>query len=416
MCKFLFLFSFLFGQQFIDGIAAVVESKIILKSELVQMVNMVSIQKKIPPKSPKFLELQEEVLSSMVDQKILLEMAALDSVFVEEKQVDQSLEQQVQMIISQSGGKKEAEKALGQTIKAFKNDFWYDMQDKLISETYQQQLMNKVYVNKDDILSFFNNYQDSLPILPLQVKLKHLLMKPKTSREKENLIIETLNEIKNKIEKGENFGELAKKYSMDPGTKEKGGELGWVKKGSLVKEFETEAFTIPLGEISKPIKTEFGYHLIKTIERAGDKALVKHILLIPELTKKDREIFFNKALLIKDSSSTLELFEKFIKKYSEDEQTNKLNGNLGWINPETYPIRELGMSIKYLKEGVCSNPVNSEFGFHLLWVEEIKKGGKPTLKNNWFELENMALNEKKSSWHLEWLNTAKENFFIKIYN
>tara|TARA_B110000444_G_scaffold261299_2_gene312444 strand:+ start:5486 stop:6736 length:1251 start_codon:yes stop_codon:yes gene_type:complete len=416
MCRFLFLFSFVFGQQYIDGIAAIVENKVILKSELVQMVNMVSIQKKISPQDPGFLELQKEVLSSMIDQKILLEMAALDSVFVDEKQVDQSLEQQVQMIISQSGGKKEAEKALGQTIKSFKNDFWYDMQDKLVSETYQQQLMNKVSVNKGDILSFFNIYQDSLPILPLQVKLKHLLIKPKASKEKKDLIIKTLNKIKEEIEKGSDFGELAKKHSMDPGTKNKGGELGWVKKGSLVKEFETEAFTIPLGKTSNPIRTEFGYHLIKTIDRAGDKALVKHILLIPELTEKDREQYFNKSLLIKDSSSTITLFEGFIKKYSEDEQTSKLKGDLGWINPETYPVKEIGMSIKYLKKNECSNPINSEFGFHLLWIEEVKKSGKPTLKNNWFELETMALNEKKSNWYSNWLTNAKENFFIKIYN
>ena len=102
-------FSFLFGKelpQYIDGVAAMVEEHIILKSDLAQMVIMAAVQSGIDPSKDQnsFLRLQNSVLQSMVDQKILLEMAEIDSRTVEEKEVDQSLEQQVQMLIAQAGG------------------------------------------------------------------------------------------------------------------------------------------------------------------------------------------------------------------------------------------------------------------------------------------------------------------------
>ena len=177
--------------QTIDGVAAIVENTVLLKSDLVQMINMVAIQQQIDPNtSPDaFIELQESVLQSMVDQKIVLEMAALDSISVEEKEVNQSLEQQIQMLITQSGGEKEAEKMLGQSLRSFRNEFWFDMQDRMISERYQQQLLNNISATRDDIISFHKTYRDSLPILPLRAKIRHLLIKvfPSDSSKKETI-------------------------------------------------------------------------------------------------------------------------------------------------------------------------------------------------------------------------------------
>ena len=122
---YFFLTSFCFGQtepQYIDGVAAVVENHIILKSDLAQMVNMTAIQNRIDPRvNPNaFLELQNSVVQSMIDQKIMLEMAELDSIVVDEKEVNQALEQKIQMLVAQAGGEENAEVALGQPIKDFR--------------------------------------------------------------------------------------------------------------------------------------------------------------------------------------------------------------------------------------------------------------------------------------------------------
>ena len=204
--------------QTIDGVAAIVENSILLKSDLVQMINMMAIQQRLDPKeNPNaFFALQESVLQSMVDQKVVLEMAALDSIIVEEKEVNQSLDQQVQMLIAQSGSEEEAEKMLGQSLRSFRDEFWFDMQDRMISERYQQQLLNGVSTTRDDILGFYETYKDSLPILPLRAKIRQLLIKILPSDSSKVETIKLLNNIRKRIIEGESFDSLAEQYSIDP--------------------------------------------------------------------------------------------------------------------------------------------------------------------------------------------------------
>ena len=121
---FFFLLPFLFSQtnQEIDGVAAIIEEHIVLKSDLAQMVNMSIIQNRLDPEKDieKIKNLKTSVLESMIDQKIILKKAELDSVVVDEKEVDLALDQQIQMLVSQAGGEKKAEEALGQSIKSFR--------------------------------------------------------------------------------------------------------------------------------------------------------------------------------------------------------------------------------------------------------------------------------------------------------
>ena len=403
--------------QSIDGVAAIVEDRIILKSDLIQLVNMSVIQNKLDPLKDmeKIKVLEKSVLESMIDQKIILKKAELDSVIVEENEVDIALDQQIQMLISQAGGEKNAEKTLGQTIKSFRREFWYEMRDRLLSEKYQQQLINSVKVNRSDVLNFYEIYKDSLPILPLKAKVRHCLIKVQPSEEAKQYSILFLDSLKTKIKEGELFSDLAEQYSEDPGSKNKGGELGWVKRGSLVKSFETAAFTSPLNRITKPIESEFGFHLIETLKKKGDKIFVRHILNIPKKTENDNLLFFDFATrLHKDSIKTLDDFIGYTKEYSDDENTKKLGGDLGWIDPNNFSIPEIGLAINYIKVGECSPPVNSTLGYHLIWVEGFKKGGRPNIKDHWFDIENMSLNKKKMDWYQKWLKKSRKDIYVEI--
>jgi len=419
---FFFVFTFLFSQKdvvFVDGVAAIVEDNIVLKSDLNQMLNMMALQQKINPNKDfdKYLKLKDLVLSSMVDQKILLEMAEKDTTIeVSEKEVNQALDQQVNNILLQAGGKKEAEKILGQSIKSFRSEFWFDMKEKIVSEKYQQKALAKIKVSKKDITSFFNVYKDSLPLFPTEAKIRHLLIKPEPNNLVKKEIFNQLKIIKERIVSGEKFEILAKEFSMDPGSQKKGGELGWVKRGSLLKNFEEKTFTIKTNTISDPIETEVGFHILEVFERKGDRAKVRHILIMPQITEDDKERAFNFANTLKDSCLNLDLFKKYVKKYSKDHQTSEIGGNLGWIVPNNYPIKEIGQAINLINKKECSPPINSSFGFHLLWVEQIKQGGKPTLKDHWPKIELMALNNKKMNWYEKWIKEKKNDFYIKIYN
>ena len=423
MKKFLILLSLVlvFAEspvQYIDGVAAVVEDHLILKSDLAQMVNMSAMQSRINPNTnpEKFIKLQDNVLKSMIDQKILLRMAELDSILIDEKEVDKSLEQQVQMLISQSGSEKKTEEALGQSINDFKREFWFDMRDRLVSEKYQQELISTVFVARPDVVSFYDVYKDSLPSVPLKTKVRHILIPIKPSTDSIEKTKKRLLGYKGEILNGALFEDIALKNSIDPGSKKTGGSLGWVSRGSLVKSFEKAAFSAKTGVLVGPIETDFGFHLIETLEKKGEKIKVRHILLTPEITKKDQEKAYNFATsLQKDSIKTLSDFIKNVSLYTNDITTQKIGGDLGWIDPLSYSVPEIGQALKYIDVGVCSPPINSNLGYHLIWIEGVKPGGKANLKDHWVEIENLALNKKKMDYYNKWIDNAKKELFIKVF-
>ena len=419
MFSFFFFFSLVFSQtgQEIDGVAAIIEEHIVLKSDLAQMVNMSIIQNKMDPEKDleKIKKLEQSILESMIDQKIILKRAEIDSVVVEESEVNMALDQQIQMLVSQAGGEKKAEEALGQSIKSFRREFWYDMKDRLVSEKYQQNLISSIKVTRLDVLDFYKTYKDSLPAIPLKAKVRHCLIKTKPSEPSKRASFLFLKDLQEKIEEGQSFSDLAKKHSQDPGSKNNGGSLGWVKRGSLVKRFETAAFTSEINKVTNPVETEFGFHLIETLKKQGDKILVRHILSIPQKTNEDNKKYFNFAKSLKrDSIKTINDFLYFTKKYSEDETTNTVGGSLGWIDPNNYSVPEIGQAIKHVNPGECSPPINSTLGFHLLWIEDLKKGGRPNLEDHWADIETMSLNKKKIDWYQRWLKKARNNIYIEI--
>lgn len=406
-------------EKYIEGVAAIVGDNIILKSDLSQVVSMTALQQRIDPKNnPKrFQTLQYEVLQSLVDQKIILEMAELDSIEVKEKEVDKALNQQIETFVSQAGSEEKAETSLGQSLSSFRREFWYEMRDRLISEQFQYSLLSNIKTNREDVFSFFKTYKDSLPLFPSLVNLNHLLITIKPSKESKNTALKQIKDIRIQILGGEPFESLAQTFSEDPGSKSKGGSLGLVSRGSLVKEFETVAFTLEPGIVSDPVETVFGYHLINVQEKQGDKVKVNHILISPKIKEKDEQRTYDVALSLRDSIFSFEEFKKFADKYSDDEKTKKVGGNIGWINPLNYSISGISFFIQQNNLGLneCSMPVKTDYGYHLLWISAIKPGGKPNLSDHWVDIELMALNQKKMLWYRNWMEEAKKQVYIQIY-
>ena len=256
----------------IDGIAAIVGENIILKSDVSQVVGMTALQRglDISKDSTLFEKLQGDVLGSLIDQKVILEMAKLDSIEVAEKDVERALEQQIETFIMRAGTEKMAETMLGQSLNDFRREYWYDMRDRLITEQYQQQLIMSVNINRENVVNFFTIYKDSLPIFPVTMKIRHLLVRIKPS-EKSRLDAEKkINTVRERILAGESFSALAEIYSADPGSKTNGGSLGYIRRNQMVKDFETIAFTQEINMLSEPIETSFGFHFWKQ-----QKSLVK---------------------------------------------------------------------------------------------------------------------------------------------
>ncbi|MGY8765229.1 MAG: peptidylprolyl isomerase, partial [Nitrospinaceae bacterium] len=140
------------------------------------------------------------------------------------------------------------------------------------------------------------------------------------------------------------------------------------------------------------------------------------ILITPTITEEDESLAYTKISALKDSSKSLADFISTIKNNSMDTKTSKNGGNLGWINPATYPVPEFGLVLGQIEKNVCAGPVRSELGYHLLWVEGVKSGGLANLSLHWTEIEQMALNRKQALWFSNWAQEAKKKVFIHINN
>ena len=410
---------FLYGQSQdmpIDGIAAIVGENIILKSDVSQVVGMTALQRGLDVSKDRALleKIQEDVLNSLIDQKVILEMAKLDSIEVAEKDIESALEQQIEGFIMRAGTEEMAETMLGQSLNDFRREYWYDMRDRLITEQYQQQLIMSININRENVMEFFTSYKDSLPLFPITMKIRHLLIKIKPSKKNKLNAEKKINTIRDRILAGESFSDLAETYSADPGSKNNGGSLGYIRRNQMVKRFETVAFTQEINTISNPVETTFGFHILETTEKSGEKIKVRHILISPEITEEDETNTYNFAMTLLDSSKSLDSFKKLVEKHSDDEPTKKLGGDLGWINPTNSPIPEIAEVLGLLEKDECSRPVKSDHGYHLLWVEAVKPGGSPSLETHWVEIEEITLNHKRMKYFQEWIVDARTNFFIDI--
>ena len=405
------------NQQKVDGVAAVVGDKVVLSSDVNQSLAMAVFQQKLDPNKDGDLiqSIKNNIINTIVNRKVVLIMAELDSVEVDEKEVDRSLQQQIDNIVQQAGSEDAAEKALGQPLRVFKREYWYDVRDMLVTQKYQQTIMSKVGVNRADVERFYKTYKDSIPPFPTTAKIRHLLLNIEPNDVQIQKTTNLLKSIKGKIlSKEKSFEEMALQYSQDPSAKNAGGSLGFVKRGTLVTEFEAVAFNLEPGEISEPVKTQFGYHIIETQEIRGDKINVRHILLTPPITEEDESLAYKKAFTLKDSAKTMEDFLRLVNTYSMDKETKKSGGNLGWINPKTYPIPEFGMVLNQINSNECAGPIRTDLGYHLVWLESLKPGGQANLKQHWTEIESMALNKKQADWYEVWIKESKKNVYISI--
>ena len=416
-CLLVFFCGFLFSQQnvLLDKVAAVVDDKIVLLSDVVLAANALAAQESVNPSlSPKkYNDLLLKASESMIEQLVIIKMAEVDSVTVLEKDVEKALERQIDNIISQSGGKEAAEQVLGKKISDFKRSYRDDMEGKLVAEKYTNQLTMDIKITRPEVESFFSIYKDSIPSFPTEHKVRHILFEIKPSNESikktKNIALSIIKEINN----GMTFENAAKKYSEDPGSKEVGGYLGVVSRGTFVKEFEKAAFTLEINKISEPVQTSFGFHIIEVLNRSGEKVEVRHILIKTKITDEDKEKTYKNSLDIYQKIKTKDNFITSALDYSNDETTKENGGYLGWIDAEYYQVKELASVIKNIESNVCSAPILTNFGYHLLWIDEIKEGGPPNLQSNWTELEGMALNKKKSDWYSNWITEIKTKVYIK---
>ncbi|MCF2444867.1 peptidylprolyl isomerase [Dyadobacter sp. CY345] len=425
ICTFCFsLTSFGQGQSgvMLDKIIARVDNHYILSSELDEMYNSYAANgQKAPEKC--------QILESLIINKMLLAKAEIDSVTVEDKEVDNELDGKMSYMIQRFGSEKNLVEAYGKSVDNLKTELRTQVKEQKIVEKMQRTISGNVKITPSDVRKFFNAIpKDSLPYIPSEVEIGHIVRLGTVTREQKDKLRNQLQELKERAEKGEDFAMLATIYSEDVGSAKNGGDLGFAKRGAMVPEFEGAALGLKPGEMSSIIESQFGFHLIKLIETRGAEYHARHILLRPDYNKGTDvasavRVLDSLRVLIK--SDTLK-FAKAALDNSEDKETAETGGiiqdrntGLGRLTLDASMDPALYFAIDTMKVGDLSVPVSyrTEDGrsaMRILWYKSKSEPHTANLRDDYEKISQIVLSNKRNHALEDWFKKAQGDVFISV--
>jgi peptidyl-prolyl cis-trans isomerase SurA len=276
-----------------------------------------------------------------------------------------------------------------------------------------------IKVTRSEVQDFYNTFKDSIPPVPETFELFEIMRIPALSDEAKNIAYNKIKLILDSLRNGADFSEMAKRNSDDSASAVVGGDLGKVKKGVFVKEFEDAAFLLKQGEISDIVETQFGYHIIKVNEKTGDIIKLQHILVkFPHLESSDFEaINFLKDLKRKVLNNEAS-FKELAFKYSQDVESAKDSGYIGKLNLNSLADTSEAGILKNLNIGEISDPIrlgdNVNYSYNIFFVKDKFQSHIATLETDYQLIENFALNYKETKELNEWLEELKKSIYVEI--
>ena len=313
-------------------------------------------------------DLRCEVLENMLDAKIFLMQARIDSLSVNNDMVQGNLTQRIDWFRTQLGGDEEMEKYFGKPLYKLRQEWQKALEEQSLTEQERMEIANKMpEVTPYDVKQYMDATDpEDLPAVPVKYQLSQICIYP--DREKAAMAVkEKLLSLRERIMNGEKFSTLARIYSEDPGSARRGGELGLASKSIFWPAFSDAAMALRPGTISQIVETPDGFHIIEVIEKKGDMFNARHILIKPQYTAEDRENAFHKLDSLRGKILEDEIpFVMAARFYSEDPATRTNGGQMA--DPATgsayFEIDQLKpadyAAIKDLKVGEISEPVESQ--------------------------------------------------------
>jgi peptidyl-prolyl cis-trans isomerase SurA len=345
--------------------------------------------------------MRREILKRMIQEKVLVAQADAESLQVVRediiKQRDAHLTRLMERYNSPEEFNEELKNIYGIGLTKLKQRLYKQYANEMLKMQLRQKMMRNIKLTKSEVEDFFNRYSDSLPLEPNSVNVSHIMIKVRPNPELETKALSRIKEILDKLAGSESFEDLAKEYSEDPGTRDRGGDLGFFQMGEMDPTFERTAFKLDVGQISKPVRSQFGYHIIKLVERRERTVHAKHILIMVRAGEEDVEKTRNWLDSIGTLCANDSLFTHYAEKYSQDKTSAGSGGNLGWM-PEDELNSEYAETVKNLQEGNISKavyikPTNSA---HIFKVIKRNPERKYSLKEDWNKISQYATNFKLS--------------------
>mgnify|MGYP000979123003 FL=1 len=379
---------------------------------------------------PSDKNLRCEVLERLMEQKLFLAQARLDSLTPNMEMVEQNLNQRMQEVMTKLGGEKATEEYFKKPLYKIKEEWRETLTELSMVNNMQSEVAKKApELTPSDIEKYYKKLpKDSLPIISTQYQYSQIVLYP----EKEAAIMavkERLLEFRERIMRGEKFSTLATMYSQDFASASKGGELGMASKQLYWSQFSDAAMALKPGQVSQIVETPDGFHIIQLIKKEGDMFNARHILLKPMYTTSDKDKAFKtldslRNMILLDSIT----FEQAARRFSQDpksyvngglvadENTGSVYFEIDRLKPEDYAV------LKTLQVGEISAPFESKDNegregnvvYKIVRLDKIIPSHVATFKDDFYILQQMAKNEAINKALDEFIKEKQETTYIKI--
>lgn len=414
------------GGTVAEGIVAVVGDNIILKSEVEGSFEALQAQYRQNGLTLEICDVVEDQLM----EKLLLHHAEVDSVMVDDNEVESNVNRRLEALLGQFGGDiKKLETYYGKSMAEIREEMKPLMRNQLTAQRMQYSITQNVEVTPTEVQEYFETIpKDSIPLINSEVEMAQIVVYPAIDEEEEQYVIEKLTDFKQRILEGRSFATMAILYSEDPGSQKNGGMYEGIKRGQFVKEFEAVAFNLQPGEVSDPFRTVYGYHIVQLIAKRGEELDLRHILIKPKIS----DVNLNEA---KNAMDSIRLkiargdvsFEDAVELYSEDDGTRYNRGML--MNPQTgdtkWDVSSLDRGVFYAIQGVnvggLSEPVlwrddEQKEAFRIIRVVSKTEPHQANMQQDYGRLQAMALQHKQGEEMDRWLREKINHTYIRINN
>ena len=362
-----------------------------------------------------------------------MHQAEIDSVEVSDQEVLLRVEQRTSWLIDQFGSKEKLEEYYNKSYTQIREMLRDNIREGMRVQQMQQKIIGDIKLTPAEVRNYFSKLpKDSIPFVPTQVEVQIIELMPKISEKEIERVKAQLREYADRVNKGEtSFSILARFYSQDPGTAARGGEGGFTGRGELVPEFANVVFNLTdPKKVSKVFETEFGYHIAQLIEKRGDRVNYRHILLRPEVDKKDIDAALARLDSIGDDIRKAKFsFDDAATWLSQDKDTRNNHGLLA--NPQNSTSRfemqqlaslisqDVAKVVEKMQIGEISKAftmINSK-GKEVCAIVKLKNridGHKATITEDYQRLKSMVTAKRSEEKIQKWIVEKQKNTYVRI--
>lgn len=409
-----------------DRIVAVVGNEMILQSEVDEQAMMTRLQY---PEAKNDPFLRSGILETLVNRKIVLTKARLDSIQVNESEIEKKVEERMMFLRSRFRSIEEMEAAFSKSYVVIEKEIKDDIRDQQMIGMLRREKLSGVSVTFDEVEDFYNANRSKLPEVSEAVTISQIVIYPKVTEDAKAKALAVVQDIQQQLKQGADFARLAREYSQDPGSASLGGDLGYSHRGEFVKNFEEVAFGLKEGEISDIVESRFGYHIIQLLDKEKDSVHTRHILITFDRSTLDAPAAQAMLEAIRrDIISGKATFADMARQYSDDPVSAKNGGVIKNIETgETMfavsalrdKLKEVVTALKNvgeLSDVVRIDPDAGVSFYALFQLNKKELAHRLDLTSDYARLERLAIEEKKDRLFKEWINELQKEVYVRISN